>query len=101
MPTEEKPSRNEEEYFARLNAELIKERRAKLDQQRAQAERNEQQMKCPKCGGTLAEKEHHNVKIDVCPDCKGVWLDAGELELLEHAQESGVTRFFSTVLGRR
>jgi hypothetical protein len=27
MATEEKPSRNEDEYFARINADLIKERR--------------------------------------------------------------------------
>ena len=36
MATEEKPSRNEDEYFAKLNAELIKERRAALDTARSQ-----------------------------------------------------------------
>jgi Zn-finger nucleic acid-binding protein len=39
------------------------------------------------------------VKVDRCDDCKGVWLDAGELERLEHAHERGVTRFFSSMFG--
>jgi uncharacterized protein len=101
MPTEEKPSRNEEEYFAKLNAELIKERRAALDKARAQSARETHFMKCPRCGGDLKEVEHHQVKVDRCGDCSGVWLDAGELELVEHAHERGVTRFFSSMFGRR
>jgi len=101
MATEEKPSRNEEEYFAKLNAELIKERRAELDKARAASARESHFMKCPRCGGDLKEVEHHNVKVDRCTDCKGVWLDSGELELLDHAHDAGVTRFFSSMFGRR
>jgi uncharacterized protein len=101
MATEEKPSRNEEEYFAKLNAELIKERRAELDKARAVSARQAHFMKCPRCGGDLKEVEHHNVKVDRCTDCKGVWLDSGELELLDHAHDAGVTRFFSSMFGRR
>lgn len=101
MPTEEKPSRNEEEYFARLNAELIKERRAALDEARAKSTRQSHFMKCPRCGGDLKEVEHHHVKVDQCVDCKGVWLDAGEVEMFEHAHESGVKGFFSSMFGRR
>jgi ribosomal protein L37AE/L43A len=100
MPTEEKPSRNEEEYFAKANAELIKERRALLDTVRSQIARKAHYMKCPKCGGDLKEVEHHHVKVDQCTDCKGVWLDAGEIELLEHAQNSGAMKFFSSMFGR-
>jgi len=101
MPTDEKPSRNENEYFARLDAELIKERRSALDLARSKMERAAHYMKCPRCGGELQEIEHHNVKIDQCTECKGVWLDAGEIELLEHAHDTGVTRFFSSMFGRR
>jgi len=93
-------SRNEEEYFAKMDAELIKERRSALDMARSKMERASHFMKCPRCGGSLKEIAHHNVKVDQCADCKGVWLDAGELELLEHAHESGVTRFFSSMFGR-
>jgi phage FluMu protein Com len=101
MPTEEKPSRNEEEYFAKLNAELIKERRAMLDAARMKVDRTAHYMKCPKCGADLKEVEHHHVKVDRCPECKGVWIDAGEIELFEHASDNGVTKFFSSMFGRR
>jgi uncharacterized protein len=40
-------------------------------------------MKCPVCSDVrLREVEKDNVLIDVCPDCKGVWLDRGELDKL-------------------
>lgn len=38
-------------------------------------------MNCPVCDNIrMREVEKENVLIDVCPDCKGVWLDRGELE---------------------
>jgi Zn-finger nucleic acid-binding protein len=37
-------------------------------------------MRCPVCDATLRAVHKHNVEIDICPDCKGVWLDRGELE---------------------
>ena len=83
MPIEEKPSRNEDEYFARLDAELMKERRARLDQEREKQERTSHYNKCPKCGCDLHEREHHAVKIDECNECGGMWLDKGELEMIE------------------
>jgi len=92
-------SRNEEEYFAKVDAELLKERRSALDMARSKMERASHLMKCPGCGGTMREVTHHDVKVDRCDDCKGVWLDAGELERLEHAHERGVTRFFSSMFG--
>ncbi|MEO7822850.1 MAG: zf-TFIIB domain-containing protein [Gemmatimonadaceae bacterium] len=78
---DEKPSRNEDEYFARQNADLIKEMRARLDADRKTPEQK-QQLACPRDGTTLVETESEHVKIDSCPKCKGVWLDAGELEQL-------------------
>jgi len=35
-------------------------------------------MHCPKCGATLTALTLEGLEIDECPDCKGVWLDAGE-----------------------
>ncbi len=41
-------------------------------------------MKCPRCGPVdLAERERDAIVIDVCPQCRGVWLDRGELERLQ------------------
>ncbi|OJX34075.1 MAG: hypothetical protein BGO74_04460 [Burkholderiales bacterium 68-12] len=45
-------------------------------------------MKCPNCpAATLVITERSNIEIDYCPQCRGVWLDRGELDkLIEKAQ---------------
>ncbi len=37
-------------------------------------------MKCPSCQETLLMSEKQGIEIDYCPNCRGVWLDRGELE---------------------
>jgi hypothetical protein len=102
MPIEEKPSRNEDEYFVKLDAELLKQRRAQLDAERAARERKAHLMKCPKCGGELKEREYNHVKIDACSECGGVWLDAGELELVAHQYPGGMAgRLIGMLRGSR
>jgi Zn-finger nucleic acid-binding protein len=44
---------------------------------------------------------HHNVRIEVCPDCGGTWLDKGELEILEAHDDSNIRRFMRDVFGVR
>ena len=40
-------------------------------------------MKCPHCpGSALVITERSNIEIDYCPQCRGVWLDRGELDKL-------------------
>ena len=40
-------------------------------------------MKCPVCKDvTLLMSEKQGVEIDYCPECRGIWLDRGELEKL-------------------
>lgn len=40
-------------------------------------------MKCPTCRDvTLTMTERQGIEIDYCPDCRGVWLDRGELDKL-------------------
>lgn len=40
-------------------------------------------MKCPNCRDvTLVMAERQGVEIDYCPQCRGVWLDRGELDKL-------------------
>jgi uncharacterized protein len=40
-------------------------------------------MKCPQCPDTpLTLAERQGVEIDYCPQCRGVWLDRGELDKL-------------------
>ena len=43
-------------------------------------------MKCPVDETTLVMSERQGVEIDYCPDCRGVWLDRGELDkIIERA----------------
>jgi len=43
-------------------------------------------MKCPNCNISLVMTERNAVEIDYCPDCRGVWLDRGELDkIIERA----------------
>ncbi|WP_031301984.1 TFIIB-type zinc ribbon-containing protein [Sphingobacterium paucimobilis] len=47
-------------------------------------------MKCPNCNETLLMTERHQVEIDYCPSCRGIWLDRGELDkLMDYASTQG------------
>jgi Zn-finger nucleic acid-binding protein len=37
-------------------------------------------MQCPTDGTTLVMSERSGIEIDYCPQCRGVWLDRGELD---------------------
>lgn len=39
-------------------------------------------MNCPICEEPMVVLELHQIEVDHCLTCKGVWLDTGELELL-------------------
>ncbi|GAA1315100.1 zf-TFIIB domain-containing protein [Leucobacter albus] len=44
-------------------------------------------MNCPSDGTTLLMSERQGIEIDYCPQCRGIWLDRGELDkILERAQ---------------
>jgi ribosomal protein L31 len=89
-----KPSQNENEYFARRDAEWLEARRAQLDAERtAEAQR----VKCPRDGSDLEERVYRSVRIDVCPKCHGVWLDTGELEMVLHLPRAELLRAVSDV----
>ncbi|QLY26673.1 zf-TFIIB domain-containing protein [Bdellovibrio sp. KM01] len=46
-------------------------------------------MKCPHCKDKdLVMSERKGVEIDYCPECRGIWLDKGELDkILERSQK--------------
>ena len=49
-------------------------------------------MKCPKGNQPLVMSERQGVEIDDCPECRGVWLDRGELDkILERSGRQRVT----------
>jgi uncharacterized protein len=39
-------------------------------------------MFCPVCGAEMRRMDRTGVEIDICPQCRGVWLDRGELDKL-------------------
>lgn len=99
MPFDEKPSRNEDEFFVKQDAELIRQHRARLNEERSKLERAAHLNKCPKCGSELRERDYHHVKLDECPECGGLWLDKGELQMLEHVDRNSVSRFVGSMFG--
>ncbi|GAA4210837.1 TFIIB-type zinc ribbon-containing protein [Actinocatenispora rupis] len=41
---------------------------------------------CPKCQGRMRQYERNGVTIDQCTECRGLFLDRGELERLVDAE---------------
>ncbi len=90
----EKEKAEEDRYFAERDRELL----AKLKQQQTGTEeaalRQQALMRCPKCGEKLVSLQHHEVTVEECPSCQGMWLDRGELEILaQRENESWLARF--------
>lgn len=51
-------------------------------------------MNCPTCNVTLLLAEKQGIEIDYCPQCRGIWLDRGELEkIIEKSNQHEATRY--------
>ncbi len=37
-------------------------------------------MQCPTCNVSLMMTDRQGIEIDYCPQCRGIWLDRGELD---------------------
>jgi uncharacterized protein len=87
-----KPSTIEEQHIW----ELEQSRRLNLleAEQQAAAEAEKRQLKelhwmhCPKCGQKLTIEKYGSVEIDLCPSCRGLWLDVNELETIVASENS-------------
>jgi Zn-finger nucleic acid-binding protein len=98
--TTEKPSRNEDEYFVKQDAELLRKQRAAAEAAAVEAERKSHYMKCPKDGYDLTSSIYHGVQIETCAHCGGMWLDAGEVEAVAHEHRPALlTRVIADALG--
>ena len=94
----DKPSRNEEEFFARREAERLKKSRESARHVADQEDRKSHYMKCPKCGADLHTEDYHGIQIDRCGDCHGVWFDAGEAESLLDKESTGVVSVLKAIM---
>lgn len=46
-------------------------------------------MDCPVCKVELKMSERQGIEIDYCPQCRGVWLDRGELDkIIERSEQA-------------
>ena len=45
-----------------------------------------QMLQCPKCHGTMRTYDRHGVHLEQCDNCRGVFLDYGELEALSRLE---------------
>lgn len=93
-----KPSTKEEEYIARLEFEERKKREEERNEKMLLEEKKKLKelhyMRCPKCGMELIEISYKNLNIDKCSSCDGIWLDAGEFEMVTELEKSALNKFF-------
>ena len=63
-------------------------------------------LRCPVDGSRLVQTERSEILIDACPECRGVWLDRGELDRILVKERQWSARdadedFFGEVEARR
>ena len=92
-------SRNEEEYFHKLEIEL-KKKISEQQQREVKAQERKRlkelhNMCCPKCGMGLVTIDYKGVAIDECSDCKGIWLDANELDQIMAMEKGTLNRLLT------
>jgi acetyl-CoA carboxylase beta subunit len=99
----QKPSDKEQEYFLRQEAERLKQLREEHRKKVAEEERARLKelhyLHCPKCGQMMTTTTLHEVEVEVCPGCRGMFLDDGELEKLTEERARG--RFASALASLR
>ncbi len=93
-----KPTEQEEAYFIRCEfekaKEVEKERQNLLETEERLKLKELHYMQCPKCGMQLVEIDYKGIRIDKCTACDGVWLDAGELDMIAELDKSVINKFF-------
>ncbi len=92
----------EEEYFRRKDKESLERlREAIREEARARGEEQPVTMPCPRCTGKLHAETYDEVNVDRCDTCGGVWLDAGELELIVGVESDSGRWFRALWPGRK
>jgi hypothetical protein len=86
-------TRTHSEYQGKPTCEVCREQL-----ELALAAAREVKRACPADNATLAKEIAHGVVIDRCPTCRGVWLDAGEMERMN--QEVADEVWKATAFGR-
>ena len=99
-----KPTKIEDQHIQRQELERRLRKLEAEQQATVMAEKSRLKelhwMHCPKCGQPLSTQQYGPVEIDVCPSCRGLWLDANELESIL-AGERGLFQSWIKILSRR
>ena len=94
---------NEEEYFARIEAEKRERLAAVMADEKARSEAEKLKevhyMRCGKCGQMMNTTHFKGVEIEVCTMCSAVLLDPGELEILAGADRASVMASIASAFG--
>lgn len=88
----------EDEYIHKKDQEAIEKLQHDLADAVRAKERAAGVLRCPRCDYRLTETTFEGLTVQHCEQCKGWWLDAGELEQLTH-HEGGIVRDFLRSLG--
>lgn len=94
------PFTDEDAYFAEQEKITLE----RLEKERKARQKNERHCLSPACDDVAMERVTvDSVEIDKCPNCGGMWLDPGELDLLlkrAKGSKNGLMRFFYDLAGR-
>jgi Zn-finger nucleic acid-binding protein len=53
-------------------------------------------IRCPRCNGIMDLERVIDVEVDVCVDCKGIWLDKGEYKELTVGQRKDLDKYLKS-----
>ena len=84
-----KEKAEEDRYVAQRDKELIEKLKQQQSFEQDAAVQQQALMHCPKCGTKLHTVNHHDVTVEECPSCLGMWLDRGKLEILAQREHEG------------
>ena len=99
-----KPSVSEDQYIYEQERSRLLEKARQEQEAMAAAEKVRLKelhfMHCPKCGHKLLTEKQGETEVDVCPSCRGLWLDANELDaIIESTRKRGSLRSILRILG--
>ncbi|MGB5722071.1 MAG: MFS transporter [Woeseiaceae bacterium] len=58
-------------------------------------------MRCPKCRADMEQVDYEGTEIDRCTICKGIWFDAGEIEILRDKEAAAAIDTGDASVGRK
>jgi hypothetical protein len=87
----------EDIYFAERDRKLVEQLRLGKESDAEDAAKRAAHMRCPKCGERLNRHSLHDVEVEECPGCHGMWLDQGEAEKIGRRETEGwIARWLRT-----